>query len=435
MLFFSILIGIGYNKEVLIKQKCMVINEMKNNKKYIGIVLMAALLMGSSLGLNSNTVGVFLQPVATGLNESVGAISMHSTIMSLGMAISAFIIPPVLDKLPFRVMISMATLMNVSSIFLMSYVNEAWQLNALGLVRGVSAAFFGIVALQLLINNWFISKHGLVTSIVFSFSGLLGAVFSPVFSRVIQGFGWSTGYQILALCVLLFNAPGILLPYKFYPEDEGATPYQEHEEQSPDQETITYFGPKKPYQFLSVTFFIVMLFSAMVPPLTGLAQHLVGIGLDFSFTATIGAYMISACMVGNITFKLLIGTLSDLKGTVFALLSIIGVVALGLGMIYFSATNLGVIIGSFLYGAIFSIASVGVSLFVKDLYSTSEFPKIFPIINFITNTAGALAVSFFGYSFDFTGSYGFAVLFSIALCIIGSILVLLITKSLKTIQN
>lgn len=396
---------------------------------------MAALLMGSSLGLNANTVGVFLQPVANGLGESFGAISVHSTIMSLGMAFSAFFIPPVIAKVPFRLVISLATIINATSIFLMSYAREVWMLNALGLVRGISAAFFGIVALQMLINNWFISKHGLITSVIFSFSGLLGAIFSPVFSEIIQSFDWMVGYRVLALCVLLFNALGVLMPYEFFPENEGAIPYQEVTVRNTNSHSEVYFNNKQSYNFFSGTFFIVMLFSALVPPLTGLAQHLAGIGTNFGFTPTIGAYMISACMVGNIVFKLLIGTLSDWKGTAFAILSIIGVVALGATTIYFATTNLGVILGSFLYGAIFSIASVGVSLFIKDIYSTNEFPKIFPIINFITNMMGALAVSFFGYSFDFTGSYRFAVLLGLFLCIIGSVLILIVQRLSKDAQK
>lgn len=405
------------------------------NKKHIMVMTLAALLMGSSLGLNFNTIGVFLQPIAAGLDVNVGAISQHSTIMSIGMAFAAFFIPPVLNKLPFRRAMLIATAINVASIFLMSFATRIWMFNILGLIRGVSAAFFGVVGLQLLINNWFISKHGLVTSIVFSFSGLLGAVFSPIVTEVILAYGWERGFQLLALLVLIFNAPGILLPYKFSPKDEGLEPYMDEMNSEETDDALLDEKGKVSYSMQSLTFILLILFAALVPSLTGLAQHLQGIGLDFGFSATVGAYMISGSMIGNILFKLVIGTLSDFKGTIFALLSMVGTVATGLILIYVTNSNILAILGSLLYGAVFSIATVGMSLFIRHIYEIKDFQRVFPIVNFVTNIGGALAVSFFGYSLDITDSYNFAVLFAFILMIVGIIIILVIHRRTKQVNK
>lgn len=405
------------------------------NKKHLMVMALAALLMGSSLGLNFNTIGVFLQPIANSLNVNVGSISQHSTIMSIGMATAAFSIPPVLNRISFRKVILFATLINAVSIFLMSMSTQIWMFNVLGLVRGVSAAFFGVVALQLLINNWFISKHGLVTSIVFSFSGLLGAIFSPIVTEVILAYGWEKGFQFLAVLILIFNAPGILLPYTFSPKEEGLEPYLDETNTEKTEKPLFDEKRKASYSMKSLTFVLLILFAAFVPSLTGLAQHLQGIGLDFGFSATIGAFMISGSMIGNILFKLVIGTLSDYKGTIFALLSMVSTVAVGLLLIYIASSNIVVILGSLLYGAVFSIATVGISLFIRHIYEIKDFQRVFPIVNFITNLGGALAVSFFGYSFDITGSYNFAVLFAFVLMMIGILIILVIHRRTKQVNK
>lgn len=397
---------------------------MNNNKKHFLVVIIASLLMGGALGLNLNTIGVYLQPIANSLGVTTGEISMHSTLLSIGIAFGAFLILPVIERFNFRLVVLVATIFTAGATYGMSLATEVWMFNVLGFIRGLSSAFFGIVALQLLINNWFIAKHGMITSIVFSFSGIAGAIFSPILSNIIQTQGWRTAFVVQAILFVLFNLPGILIPYHLSPQEEGLEPYGFDENHSETIYNTEETSLRKPFSFGSVTFIVTILFAIFIASLTALNQHLAGVGIDFGFTASIGALMISACMIGNILFKLMIGLISDSIGTIIALLSMVGTVTLGLVLMLISHSDRMVLAGSLLLGAMFSVAAVGLSLFVKHIYSDEEFSKVFPMVNFMANIGGAIAVSAYGYSYDFSGSYELAMVASIVITLVIIILIL-----------
>lgn len=52
--------------------------------KYIMVAIVSALLTCGAIGVNLNTLGVFLVPVSDGLNVGLGDISVHSTLISYG---------------------------------------------------------------------------------------------------------------------------------------------------------------------------------------------------------------------------------------------------------------------------------------------------------------------------------------------------------------
>lgn len=391
---------------------------MKNNKKHFLVAGIAALLMAGALGLNINTVGVFLQPVANDLNVTIGDISMHSTLISIGIAFGAFVIPAILERVHIRLVVLIATTVVSLVTFGMAFTNAVWQFNVLGFVRGFASSFFGIVALQLLINNWFISKHGVVTSFVFSFSGVAGAVFSPILSTIIQNQGWQTAFITKGILFILLNLPGILIPYELSPQEEGLKPYGAGEKNVDSANKTVATTRRKPFSLTSVTFIATILFAVLITSLTALNQHLAGIGIDFGFSATIGALMISACMVGNVAFKLVIGIISDFKGTIVAILAMVGTVILGLVLLWVSHSDAVILIGALFLGAMYSVAAVGLSLFVKHVYLAEDFLKVFPLVNFMSNIGGAIAVSAYGYSYDASGGYEVAIVASIVIAVI-----------------
>lgn len=410
---------------------------MKTNRKHFVVIAIASLMMGSSMGLNMNTMGVYLQPIAQSLGVTTGDISMHSTLLSIGMAIGAFLVPPILDRFNFRYVVLVATFVTAGATLAMSWATAIWMFNILGFLRGIASSFFGVVALQLLINNWFIANHGMITSLVFSFSGIAGAIFSPVLSGVIQNQDWRTAIVIHSLLFVLFNLPGILVPYHLSPQEEGIEPYGFKEAQSGKTEQGQEFSLRKPLSYKSISFIATLILGIAISSLTALNQHLAGIGIDFGFTATIGALMISACMIGNILFKFIIGIISDGAGTIVAVLLMVGTTSLGLVLVLLSRSNLMALAGSLFLGAIYSVTTVGLSLFVKHIYSDEEFPKVFPMVNFMTNIGGAIAVSAYGYSYDLSGGYELAITTSIGITVLIVFLIVIAnqTSRVKNIER
>lgn len=141
--------------------------------------------------------------------------------------------------------------------------------------------------------------------------------------------------------------------------------------------------------------------------------------------------MISAAMIGNIAFKVVIGALSDWNGTKFSIVSLLGVVLLGLLLISSGNNEWFVLLGSFLFGAIYGVSSAGLSLLVTYLFNADDFSKVFSKVNFISNMGAAIAVSLYGISFDVSGSYTLGITVSLLIVILGFILVYIANQTSK----
>ena len=73
--------------------------------KYIMVAIVSALLTCGAIGVNLNTLGVFLVPVSDGLNVGLGDISVHSTLISMGMALGALAFMKVKERVNFKVIL------------------------------------------------------------------------------------------------------------------------------------------------------------------------------------------------------------------------------------------------------------------------------------------------------------------------------------------
>lgn len=180
-----------------------------------------------------------------------------------------------------------------------------------------------------------------------------------------------------------------------------------------------------------MTFGILMLSSILITALTGFAQHLSAVGEDVGYSASVGALMISACMIGNIVFKLLIGVISDSKGAGVATSVMVIITLLGFILIYLGHSQLFMIIESFLFGAVYSITSVGLTLLTKKIYNPEVSVKAFPMLNFLSNMGAAFAVSLYGFSYDFSATYSPSMIISVLACVVVIINVYFIQRNNK----
>lgn len=113
----------------------------QSKKKHLIVAGIAALLMASSLGLNINTIGVYLQPMASSLNVSMGAMSTHSMLISIGLACGAFIVPPALNYFNIRLLVLVSAIGLAATTLGMSFSTQVWMFNVLGFIRGVAGLY------------------------------------------------------------------------------------------------------------------------------------------------------------------------------------------------------------------------------------------------------------------------------------------------------
>ena len=173
--------------------------KQKFSFRYILILLGMCGLLATNVGLCTNVAGLFFTPIAEDFGVLTGSVSMTLTICNLVFAVAGLLAPKVIKETSFRTILIAATVLVAGSTALMSMCNNIVLLYILNAIRGFAGGLTGFVLVTTVINSWFVDFNGLATSIAMSFSGIAGAVFSPIVSGIIQANGWRTGYLFIAL--------------------------------------------------------------------------------------------------------------------------------------------------------------------------------------------------------------------------------------------
>ena len=182
-------------------------------------------MMVTGLGINGSVLGIFLSPVAQSLGCGMGSLSLYMTIRAL--VATAFI--PLAGRLllrcDVRVLLTAAFLLQGLCLAGMGSLHSLSQFYFLGGIGGIASAFIFFIPVPMLITNWFSVKTGTVLGIATAFSGVGGAIFTPVGSYLIQSFGWRTAYWVLGLAGLAIVLPFTLLVIRRHPAEKGLLPY------------------------------------------------------------------------------------------------------------------------------------------------------------------------------------------------------------------
>jgi MFS family permease len=392
------------------------------------IVAICCGLSAASIGICFNSLGVFFTPVSAELGVGIGAFALHVTFTNLLIGLFSTIGMKLVKKYHFRTMVSLGILMAGGSTMLMSLGHNIWEFYLLGAVRGIGCSLFALVIITYIIGNWFDEKHGFAVGLTLSFSGLSGAFFSPMLGYLITQVGWRYTYLITGICIIVLALPGTLLLLEPQPEKRHLLPYGGKMIDKAAQSAKVASARK--VEFLSIPFIAVALFATLVPAITGITQHFPGYVESLGSTAAVGAMMISAAMIGNIIFKLLIGLLSDKIGPVNACSVMISVnlLSLILLMVTNPVENQPILLASaFLFGTTYAVGAVGTSLVTRHVFGVEQYAAVYPYISICIAVGSATSLTITGLLYDLFGTYQFSLFGGIAF----GVLSLLILQGLR----
>lgn len=127
----------------------------KNNFKPWYVLVVCCGLAASSIGISINSSGVFYTPVSESLGVMRGTFAMHMTIFSLITAITALIVPKLMSRFSYKLILIISVAITVISTSMMANVKNVTMAYLLGGIRGFSTGLFSIVPLTMIINGWF----------------------------------------------------------------------------------------------------------------------------------------------------------------------------------------------------------------------------------------------------------------------------------------
>lgn len=359
------------------------------NKSQFSVLVVCCCIVAASIGMLTNSAGVFFTPIAEDLGVGKGAVSMSLTLANIAYAFGGLMTVKVIHENNFKKMVFLFGTVYAISTALLSIAQSVFFLYVFSLIRGASTGIAGMVLVTILINNHYKEGVGFATSIALGFSGIAGALLSLVFTWMIGIAGWRLTYVVEGILAFLLYLPCIVGPVSLNNR------IKEDAVESKDTTASTTGVVPLPI------FVLVCAYTFLVASVTALPQHFPSL----ASTAAVGSLMVSVTMVMNTAGKIILGAISDkigaekaLKG--YGVLVVIGLIVL----VSFKSHPIFSIVGAVLVGLVYAMAAVGAVLLSQNLFRES-YNAYYPKVSLVGTISNALFTTAVGFVYDIANSY------------------------------
>jgi MFS family permease len=380
------------------------------NKKTIfygwWIVVSCVIILAFMWALPMSCFSIFITPITTEMGFSVGAFGLCSTIVSIvGMLFSPFI-GRWMEKYNVKIVMGISVLAVALGFtgYSLSQNLAVFYVSAVLIGAGLNGA--SIMAVSIIMKNWFIEKRGLATSIALAGSGLGGTIFSILINKLILSIGWRHTYQILALLIVLIVIPIVIFVIQKKPEDRGLLPlgYENANKNSTGEGvglnyTLNQLKGKPILWIYAISAMFIGF--AVGGVLLQANTYLQAIGNS----STVAAGVVSAFLLIAIPGKIILGYVYDKNGSVAGAL-------LGCGTFIISAICL-LLSGSMAFLVLFTIfygfgtcnGTVTPSVLTSRIFGAKHYGEIYGLVNVFAQLGVAFANPILGTIYDVTKSY------------------------------
>jgi len=414
----------------------------KGGFHYAWVILIACcILYSGSMALINSIISVYVLPVTKSLGIGRGDFTFMLTMQTISLLITLPILGNLFqkEKVNLNLIMTICGLCLVACPLICSFSTQLWQFYVAGFLGGFGIAACFTVASPVLINNWFAPKHrGKMLGIAAAFTGISTVIWAPLFTSLVQTYGYQTTYLINAIVQAVLILPTTLFLIKRKPADKGLLPFgaSEADEGTDTITQMTVAGvPGK--KALATPAFWIMFFGVAITAIGGgfgtqitpIATELLKNSPDAANAAMIGAAAISAMAVGNLLSKLAMGFLVDRfnVGIIFALFQVLWLIAFLIWA--FCGANTGLIVaGGFFLGVMNAPSRVGWPAVVRTVFGNGDFAKIWSRTAIASSIMGGTSGAVIGWIYDFTGSYMGVIYGGMVVVVLAGILALLVTS-------
>lgn len=359
------------------------------NKSHLFVLVVCCCIVAASIGMLTNSAGVFFTPIAENLGVGKGAVSMSLTLANIAYAFGGLMTVKVIHENNFKKMVFLFGTVYAISTALLSIAQSVFLLYVFSLIRGASTGIAGMVLVTILINNHYKEGVGFATSIALGFSGIAGALLSLVFSWMIGIAGWRLTYVVEGILAFFLYLPCIVGPVSLNNR------IKEDAVESKDTTTSTTGVVPLPI------FVLVCAYTFLIASVTALPQHFPSL----ASTAAVGSLMVSVTMVMNTAGKIILGAISDKIGAEKALEGYGVLVVSGLlVLVSFKSHPIFSIVGAILVGLVYAMAAVGPVLLSQNLFRES-YNAYYPKVSLVGTISNALFTTAVGFVYDIANSY------------------------------
>jgi MFS family permease len=273
--------------------------------------------------------------------------------------------------------------------------------------------------LYVYVSKWFDRRRGSALALISSGVYIAGAVWPPIFERVVAWVGWQQTmwtYGIIELAIILPLAAIYLRPAPQAPRPRAG------ERADPGRALVLGWPPNLVYALLCAAAFLCCI------PMALPQGHLVAFCSDLGITPAHGAAMLSVVLGCGFLSRQLWGWFSDRTGGLTTLMVCSACQATALGLFLTTQDEIGLFTVSALFGLGFSGLVPAYVLALREFYPVGEANWRVPVLLMFSGCGMAAGAWLGGALYDWFGYYAPAFVSAIGsnllnLAIIGTLLV------------
>lgn len=387
---------------------------------HYGWVIVAACLAfyAMPVGIIGNTAGIYATPVMDEFGWSRTEATLYMSIQQLVAAAVTPLAGKILARFNPRWVLTVISLVVGAATAVCVLFTEPWQWNLYGVAYGFCAGFILFLAVPTIINRWFVRRSGFAIGIASAGIGVFGALASPVTQMLISAYGWQAARLATSLTCMVVSAGLTALLLRPSPESMGVRPYGADEaygkpvplaapeKNAAEPAAAPRAGATVAQALRSPGLYLLMLVAGCFSMGAFFMQQVPSICAVGPLGAEVGAFAVSAIMIGTIAGKPLLGWLADRIGAVpTGMIAGFGG-ALGVAIAFFSGSSAVLFFaGVAIYGLGYSSLSIVSPMLGSQGFGTAHFSEIYSYVCMAISIASAAGSFAFAFLYDVTGSF------------------------------
>ncbi|MCX7639396.1 MAG: MFS transporter [Pyrinomonadaceae bacterium] len=407
------------------------------------IVIIATLSLLISNGLSIGGFPVFYKPLREEFVK-IGAIRPEQAESFIGIGASltfltAGIISPLagwlIQKFSVKRMMLIGCLILGTGLVLHSQTTSPLIVYLSRMLMGVSLGFVGVLAMTVLVANWFVRLRGTAIGILLTGTSFGGVVIPILTAPLIENLGWRNAMMAVSLVIWFILIPAVVFFVKNKPADIGLLPDGDTSDtQIPtpeslnQQEGMTLFEAIKTPLFWTFALCAALIFYPIFVTSQQFILYLQSEKIGLSVEA--GALAQSSLFAVSVAGKFFFGFLSDKFSPTKVMLTCCSVMFLATLVLLNLTANT-----AFLFLIPFGLGYGGTFVLlqrlVADYFGNRDYPKILGVITVVETLGASLGGIITGKLADLAGG-DYTQAFHAVIVVTGAALLLVITLNFMT---
>ncbi len=390
----------------------------------------------------SSTLSVFLKSVTAELGVSRGVFSLMRSGEHLLYALMTPWVGSRLDRYGPRWMMVTGAALSTAGFLLLGHVQTFWQFASVRMVfAAVGHALVCYFVVNVTVSRWFVKKRGRALAISHLGHGLAKVVISLVVAWLLLLIGWRHIWTLFGLLVFVLAVVPVAVFMRRSPEDLGLHPDGAAGPAGPDggavdrQRTTAAEAPgpdirwtRKEVMRTSTFWLIVFIFGMVDVGITGLNLHIVSYVSDLGYSTVRAASVMTVIAGTQVASGLLWGFVSE-RVSVRKITSLLFLMeAAGLAVAVTAESLWSLYLGFFLYGAGLGGVQILEEIMWANYFGRISLGTVRGASLQIVLMFGLCGPPFFGFLFDYTGTYRISFLLFMVVLLISATLTLMIRR-------